>query len=72
MKKSRARPSKRRSWGISAILVAGMVLAAVAGFIFVDRVLLAGQPAAAVSGPELKALGSSNAPVTVVVYSDFQ
>ncbi len=72
MKRSRVRPSKRRSWGISAVLVAGMVLAAVAGFVFVDRVLLAGQSLAAVGGPELKALGSGEAPVTVVVYSDFQ
>lgn len=72
MKRSRARPSKRHGWGISALLVAGMVLAAVAGFVFVYRFLLADQPAAAVNGPELKALGSSDAPVTVVVYSDFQ
>jgi protein-disulfide isomerase len=48
-----------------------MVLAAVAGFVFVLQVLL---PTASGAEPanNVKALGSPDAPVTMVVYSDFQ
>jgi hypothetical protein len=63
-----------RAWTISALLVAGMLLAAAGGFFVVHQFLSA---PGSTSNPEIdtldrKAIGSPNAPVTVVVYSDFQ
>lgn len=70
--RDKSRPKRRQGWGLSLVLVAGMVLAAVAGFFFVSSVLLAGGGATQLQGPEVKSLGAADAPVTVVVYSDFQ
>ena len=72
---TKQRKSERKSgggWLVPALLVAGMVLAAIGGFILVSNILLpvVSQPAGALD--DNKALGPVDAPVRVVVYSDYQ
>jgi hypothetical protein len=63
-----------RAWAVAALLVVGMLIAAAGGFLFVLQFL---NVPGSTSAPEIdsldrKAIGSPSAPVTVVVYSDFQ
>lgn len=58
-------------WRLAAVLVGGMILSAIVGFIFVNQVLLATISTAGAGDADAKALGSREAPVSVVVYSDF-
>ncbi len=72
--KSKGRPTGRTfgGWGLPAVLVGGMVLAAVAGFVFVNQVLMAPSTPAATVGLDSKSLGAADAPVAFIEYGDFQ
>lgn len=61
-----------RAWLLSGALVLGMVLAAVAGFLFFSQLLSASLSSGASGSLDRKSVGAESAPVTVVVYSDFQ
>jgi protein-disulfide isomerase len=67
------RKHQGRAWQLPALLVTGMVLSAIAGFLFINQLLIAGFSSNISSiGDDAKSLGSPDAPVTVIVYSDFQ
>ena len=78
-KKSGERPDRgrgngrdTRAWLLSGALVLGMVLAAVLGFLFFSQLLSSPLAPSASGSFDLKSIGSESAPVTVIVYSDFQ
>ena len=63
-----------RAWAVAGLLVVGMLAAAAAGFLFVSQVLFAPLPSAqdSIDSLDPKAIGFPDAPVTVLVYGDFQ
>ncbi|MCL4466842.1 MAG: hypothetical protein M1389_12600 [Chloroflexi bacterium] len=63
--------SRLRTWSAPALLVLGMFAAAAAGFVFVNQVLLVGQPVPSAGG-DPKTMGNLGAPVELVEYSDYQ
>lgn len=66
------RSRRQRSWQMPAVLVSGMVLAAVLGFVFVSWVIGGIGSTGEAGMADKKTLGDPTAPVTLVVYSDFQ
>jgi protein-disulfide isomerase len=61
-----------RSWRPAALLVLGMAVAALAGFLLVNLLLIPDRSAPLASGADPKSLGSAGAPVEIIEFADFQ